>query len=70
MKNNDRQLCGKAQINFAVKKKTWLRVSEQATAFQYQQLKRMGQFNQAAAGKKKKIHEELSIFMSLESRDP
>lgn len=44
-------------------------VSEQAMAFQHQQLKRMGEFNQAAAEKKKKNQEELSIFMSLESRD-
>lgn len=65
VKNSDRQLCGKTWINFAMKKKTWLRVSEQATAFQYQQLKRMGEFNQAAAGKKKKNPRRVIDFYEL-----
>lgn len=50
------EFCEIAQINFAAKKKTWPRVREQTTAFQYQQLKRMGEFNQTAAEKKKYIY--------------
>lgn len=37
-------------------------VSEQAMAFQHQQLKRMGEFNQAAAEKKKEPRRVIDFY--------
>lgn len=45
-------------------------VSEQAMAFQHQQLKRMGEFNQAAAEKKKKEPRRVIDFYELGVKRP